>query len=58
MGNSIMTKQKQARGGKRPFSGRKPATYQTKTIAFRVRVQWVEDIKELVKKRISELKGN
>jgi hypothetical protein len=46
------------KGGKRKGAGRKPASYQTKTIAFRVRVQWVEDIKGLVKKRISELKGN
>lgn len=46
------------RGGKRPFSGRKKADYQTKTIAFRVRVQWVEAIKSMVKDKIADLSQN
>ena len=48
---------KKERGGKRPFSGRKPAPYQTKTISFRVRIEWVDDIKAIIKKRIAELKS-
>ena len=46
------------RGGKRPFSGRKKADYQTKTIAFRVRVEWVESIKSTVKAKVAELSQN
>jgi hypothetical protein len=42
-------KKKEMRGGKRPFSGRKKADYETKTIAFRVRVEFVEPIKKMVK---------
>ena len=49
---------KETRGGKRPFSGRKKANYQTKTIAFRVRVEWVDDIKSTVKAKIAELSQN
>ena len=46
-------------GGKRNGSGRKPAPYQTKTIAFRVRVEFVEPIKKMVKDYVSErLKGD
>jgi hypothetical protein len=45
---------KETRGGKRPFSGRKKAPYQTKTIAFRVRIEWVEEIKLMVKNKIKE----
>ena len=44
-----MTKPKQTRGGKRPFSGRKKADYQTTTISFRVRVELADEIKSLVK---------
>jgi len=40
---------KQSRGGKRPFSGRKKADYKTTTISFRVRVEWADEIKALVK---------
>jgi hypothetical protein len=43
------------KGGKRVGSGRKPAPYQTKTIAFRVRIEWVEEIKLMVKNKIKEL---
>ena len=46
-------------GGKRKGAGRKPAPYQTKTIAFRVRVEFVEPIKTMVKDYVSErLKGD
>jgi hypothetical protein len=45
---------KETRGGKRPFSGRKKAEYQTKTIAFRVRIEFVEPIKKIVKDYVSE----
>lgn len=47
-------KKKETRGGKRPFSGRKKADYETKTIAFRVRVEFVEPIKQLVKDYVLE----
>jgi hypothetical protein len=46
---------KKTRGGKRPLSGRKKAPYETKTIAFRVRVEWVEVIKLTVKSKVAEL---
>ncbi len=50
---------KEMRGGKRPFSGRKKADYETKIIAFRVRVEFVEPIKKMVKDYISgRLKGD
>lgn len=53
----IMKEKKQ--GGKRKGAGRKKANYQTKTIAFRVRVEWVEPIKKMVKDYVSErLKGD
>lgn len=44
------------KGGKRKGAGRKPASYTTKTIAFRVRTEWVEEIKETVKQKIKQLK--
>jgi len=46
------------KGGKRNGAGRKPASYQTKTIAFRVRVEWVQEIKDLVGAKIAELNNN
>jgi hypothetical protein len=49
---------KDTRGGKRPLSGRKKADYQTKTIAFRVRVEWMEIIKSTVKAKVAELSQN
>lgn len=49
---------KKTRGGKRPFSGRKKADYQTKTIAFRVRLEWVEVMRSMVKAKVSELSQN
>jgi hypothetical protein len=42
------------KGGKRVGSGRKKADYQTKTIAFRVRLESVEPIKKLVKDYVSK----
>jgi len=47
-------KKKETRGGKRPFSGRKKADYKTKAIAFRVRVEFVEGIKKMVKDYVSQ----
>jgi len=49
-----MKKKKEMRGGKRPLSGRKKSPYETKTIAFRVRVKFVEPIKKMVKDYVSE----
>ena len=46
------------KGGKRKGSGRKKADYETKTIAFRVRVEWVEIIKSTVKAKVAELSKN
>ena len=40
---------KSNRGGKRINSGRKKVNYETKTLAFRVRVEFVEPIKKIVK---------
>ena len=51
----ISPKNKQ-HGGKRNGAGRKPARYQTKTISFRVLVEWENIIKELVSNKIQELK--
>ena len=44
---------KETRGGKRSFSGRKKADYETKTISFRVRVEFAEPIKQMVKDYVS-----
>ena len=50
---------KNTKGGKRVGSGRKKADYETKTIAFRVRVEFVDPIKKMVKDYISDrLKGD
>jgi hypothetical protein len=53
-----MKKKNKKQGGKRVGSGRKKADYQTKTIAFRVRVEWVEVIKSTVKAKVAELSQN
>ena len=42
------------KGGKRIGAGRKKADYETETIAFRVRVEFVEPIKKMVKDYVSE----
>lgn len=49
---------KKSKGGKRIGSGRKKADYETKTIAFRVRVEWVDVIKSAVKAKVAELSQN
>ena len=54
MKQKLERKSKTNRGGNRPFSGRKKAEYQTKTIAFRVRVEFVEPIKKIVKDYVSD----
>jgi hypothetical protein len=51
-------KKQKSKGGKRIGSGRKKAPYETKTIAFRVRVEWVEVIKSMVKDKIAEFSQN
>ena len=53
MQNKSLKKQK-SKGGKRVGSGRKKAPYETKTIAFRVRVEFVEPIKKMVKDYVTE----
>ena len=46
-------------GGKRKGAWRKPAPYKTKTISFRVRVEFVEPIKKIIKDYVSDrLKGD
>jgi len=49
-----MTKQ----GGKRKGAGRKPAPYKTKTLSFRIRVEWEKEIRETVKAKIVALTEN
>lgn len=53
-----MKKKKSNKGGKRVGSGRKPANYQTKTVAFRVRLEYVDRLKHLVKTAIAEWSQN
>jgi hypothetical protein len=58
MGKKIIMKKTDKRknnGGKRPLSGRKKKPYQTTTIAFRVKVEHVDKIKESVKSLINNL---
>jgi hypothetical protein len=45
-------------GGKRKGAGRKPAPYKTKTISFRIRLEWEKEIRKAVKARILELSKN
>ena len=42
-------------GGERNGAGRKPAPYKTKTVSFRIRVEWEKEIKETVKAKILAL---
>lgn len=44
-----------SKGGKRKGSGRKPAPYKTKTIAFRVRLEHEQIIRQTVKDKVKEL---
>jgi len=53
-----METKKHTSGGKRNGAGRKPAPYQTTTIAFRVRVEWAEEIKAVVKDKVAALLQN
>lgn len=43
-------------GGKRINAGRKPSPFKYKNITFRVREEWSETIKTLVRNKIKELK--
>lgn len=43
------------RGGKRPKSGRKPGP-ETKTISFRLKLDQIEPVRELVMKYLKETK--
>lgn len=47
-----------SRGGKRKRAGRNPSPYKTKTVSFRVRVEWVDDVKSVVKSKVEELLQN
>jgi len=48
-----MKKKKETRGGARPGSGQ-PKKAPTKTVSFRVRVEFVEPVKKLVKDAIKD----
>ena len=48
--------QLKSKGGRRKGAGRKPAPYKTKTISFRVRDEWIEEITMLVRSKVAELK--
>lgn len=45
-------------GGKRKGAGRKLSPYKTKTVSFRVRLEWEKEIKETVKAKILALTEN
>lgn len=51
-----MKKSKSNRGGSRPGSGRK-AGPETTTISFRVKTEYAEPLKKIVKEKIIELDG-
>ena len=51
----VMAKRKETRGGTRKGSGAKPRySEQTKTVAFRVPISKVEEVKTMVKSKLSE----
>lgn len=50
---NVKVKKKENRGGRRPGSGQ-PKKAPTKTVSFRVRLEFVEPIKKLVKDAIAE----
>lgn len=54
----IMKMKKSNKGGQRIGAGRKKANYETKTVAFRVRVEFVDRLKNLVKTAVSEWSQN
>lgn len=37
------------RGGKRPNAGRKPKTYETKSVTFYIKLEWEQELRELFK---------
>jgi len=45
-------------GGKRKGAGRKPVPYKTKTVSFRIRLEWEKEIRETVKAKILALTEN
>ena len=45
-------------GGKRKGAGRKPSPYKTKTVSFRIWIEWEEEIREAVKAKIIALTEN
>lgn len=47
---------KNTHGGKRPNSGRKPSKIKTEVVSVRVRVDWVDIIKKVIKDKVEELK--
>ena len=50
-----MKNKKETRGGKRPLSGRKSAFAEpTKTVAFRCPISKVDELKLIVKSKLSE----
>lgn len=54
-----MNIRKETRGGKRPFSGAKPKYNEsTKTIAFRCPESKVEELKTLIRSKLSEWRVN
>ena len=52
----IIEKYGKMSGGKRPLSGRKKSDHQTTTHTFRTRVEWMQEIKQLIKDKIMQLK--
>lgn len=48
-------KKKNNHGGIRKGAGRKPAPYVTKVVSFRVRREWVDEIKKAVQNKIEDL---
>jgi hypothetical protein len=42
-------------GGKRKGAGRKPSNIKTKNITFRIREEWENTIKDVVRKQIAKL---
>jgi hypothetical protein len=47
---------KETRGGKREGAGRKPSGIEWKTVSFRIKEEWREPIKKVVRKQIKHLK--
>lgn len=53
-----MSKKENNHGGLRKGAGRKPAPYVTKVVSFRVRREWVDEIKKAVQNKIDHLSKN